>query len=90
MTTLEKIQIHEDGYEPVECDPPLPCPFCGGNARLGQVKRTASNFIIMASSSPIRANVFWFECAACGAKSGKHQSTPQDAANTWNRREGQG
>lgn len=86
--------IEQDGFEPVECSIPLPCPFCGGVAVLKQLehvhrlnrKGKVERIYIVASSRIQKGNTFWFACESCNATSGGHQETAQAAVNNWNRR----
>lgn len=86
--------IYQDGYEPVECSIPLPCPFCGGAAVMKQLEHTykldkkgkSQRICIIASSRIQRGNTFWFTCESCIATSGGHQETAQAAVENWNRR----
>lgn len=91
--------IEEPGYTPVECDPPIPCPFCDATPRLAQLahvtryervgrsrKTREVKITIIASSRILTADTFWFVCDACGCTSGGHHATAQAAAEAWNRR----
>lgn len=93
------ITIQEPGYAAVECDPPLPCPFCGATPRLVQLahvtqyertgrsrKTRAVKVAIIASSRTLTADTFWFTCDTCQCTSGGHHDTAQAAAEAWNRR----
>ena len=95
-----KTTIKEKGYKDVECDTPLPCPFCGGDALLCQLAhRTTSRRVgrkfetvkicIIASNNNLEADTFWFKCPACNCTSGGHHDTAQKAAEAWNTRKKQ-
>lgn len=86
--------IHQDGYEPVECSIPLPCPFCGSAAVLKQLEHSYTldrkgkrqKVCIVASTRTQKADTFWFSCESCRASSGGHETTAQAAVENWNRR----
>ncbi len=69
------------GFTPVECDAPLPCPFCGADAAFHCLKDD-----IVWSSATLVADRFWFDCSKCHAGAGCHGKTAQQAAEQWNRR----
>lgn len=87
--------ITENGYEPVECDIALPCPFCGGAPVLKQLahrlslgkKGKVQRYTIIASTGILKSDTFWFACESCNASTGKHQPTAQMAVEVWNKRE---
>jgi hypothetical protein len=92
-----KITIEKPGYVSVECDEPLPCPFCGGAAELRQLAHaTTSRLVgkklktvrvcIFAASEPLNSDTFWFACCQCNATTGKHCDTAQGAVEFWNKR----
>jgi hypothetical protein len=93
--------IKEEGYLPVECDEPLPCPFCGGDAKLVQLahitrfettgkgrsrKCKEVRICILASNYERTGDTFWFKCANCKCTTGSHKDTAQEAAESWNLR----
>jgi hypothetical protein len=93
------ITIEKEGYTPVECDPPLPCPFCGSKPELAQVahrttwqrvgrsrKTEQVKVCIVASSQILTADTFWFRCTECRCTTGPHAKTAQEAAESWNKR----
>jgi hypothetical protein len=93
------ITITKEGYFPVQCDEPLPCPFCGAAAELAQVahetrserigrsrKQRQVRYAIIASTTPLAADTFWFKCPGCNATTGGHHGSAQKAAEAWNRR----
>lgn len=80
------MKIERKGYTSVECDCPLPCPFCGSEAELAQLAHATSGACIVASSEVLAADTFWFRCTSCKATTGRHQTTAQDAVSAWNRR----
>lgn len=90
----------QKGYVPVICDEPLPCPFCGSEPELAQLahntrwerigrsrKTSEVKVCIIASTQTLTADTFWFKCPTCGATTGNHCTTAQDAAENWNKRE---
>lgn len=82
-----KVVIQEDGYEPVECDIPLPCPFCGSKPKLAQLAhRYGKKYCIIASTRTLRADTFWFKCRKCGTTTGRHEGNAQSAVENWNKR----
>jgi hypothetical protein len=92
-----RITIEKPGYVSVECDAPLPCPFCGGAAELRQLAHTTTSrkvgkkwetvrVCIFAASTPLSSDTFWFACCQCNATTGKHCDTAQGAVEFWNRR----
>lgn len=93
------VTIHKEGYKPVECDEPLPCPFCGDRPELAQLEHITRyervgrskrprpvRVAILSSTREIVADTFWFKCNRCGCTSGPHCGTAQEAALSWNRR----
>lgn len=91
--------IVKEGYEPVECDEPLPCPFCGTTPQLAQLahitrwerigrsrKSRQVRICLVASTSTLKGDTFWFKCEACGCTSGGHHNSAQAAAQAWNTR----
>jgi len=86
--------IQQDGYAPVECSIPLPCPFCGSEAVMKQLEHTykldrkgkPQRICIVASTRTIQANTFWFSCVSCNASTGGHESNAQAAVENWNKR----
>ena len=98
-----KTTISADGYADVFCDAPLPCPFCGCHPKLCQLahvtrterigrgrKTRTVRVSIVASTSRLTADTFWFKCPECSCTSGAHHDTAQKAAESWNRRANQG
>src|SRR6188472_261782 len=96
-----KTTITKDGYEPVVCEQPLLCPFCGSPAELAQLSHItrserigrSKNFkqvriCIFASTRTLKSDTFWFKCSECKATTGGHHSDAEDAAAAWNRRAG--
>ena len=94
--------ITKDGYTPVECDVALPCPFCGTEAELAQLahverwerigrsrKSRQVMVCLLASTSILTSDTFWFRCPSCDATTGSHQETAQAAVEIWNRRSAQ-
>ena len=94
-----KVCIEEPGYIAVTCDKPLPCPFCGGEAKFCQLAHQITSqrvgkskkykqvkVCIIASSRILTGDTFWFRCSICGCILQKHHTTAQDAAIDWNRR----
>lgn len=95
--TATTVVIEKPGYEPVECEKPLPCPFCGSIPELAQLAHTYTwqrkgrsrkqekvRVCILASSGTLKGDTFWFKCETCGCSSGKHHDNPRDAAISWN------
>lgn len=93
------IEIQKEGYTPVMCDAPLPCPFCGSEAELAQLSHSTRSerigrsnkfrqvrYSIIASSQTLTADTFWFRCKECRCTSGGHHDTAQKAVEAWNRR----
>jgi hypothetical protein len=93
------ITITKQGYLPVQCDEPLPCPFCGTAAELAQLahatrserigrsrKHRTVRVVIIASTSTLAADTFWFKCPECNATSGGYHGSAQKAVEAWNRR----
>ena len=91
------MKIEKLGYAPVECDEPLPCPFCGEAAELAQLAHTTRlegkgrkkryvQTVIIASTGTIVADTFWFKCSGCKATTGGIHTTPGVAVEVWNRR----
>lgn len=91
--------IAKNGYAPVSCEQPLPCPFCGTEPELAQLAHTMRSertgrsrkyrqvkVCIIASSMTLTSDTFWFKCSKCGCVSGGHHLTAQQAAEAWNRR----
>lgn len=89
--------IKEEGYSPVECDEPLPCPFCGGKAKLVQLSHTIRyqkqgrksvpvRICVLASNYELTGDTFWFKCTDCACTTGNHKDTAQEAATAWNMR----
>ncbi len=93
--------IKEEGYSPVECDEPLPCPFCGGNAKLKQLAHitrfettgkgrsrrcTEVKRCIVASNHERTGDTFWFACDNCKCTTGSHKDNAQEAVAAWNMR----
>ena len=91
--------IEAPGYIAVECDTPLPCPFCGSDAELAQVAHAETSqrigrsrryrtvrVALIASTRPLKADTFWFRCSKCRASTGDHQHSAQRAVRVWNRR----
>ena len=89
--------IEKQGYEPVECDKPLPCPFCGTTPELAQLchvetwiregrKSRKVKVCVMVSTEKLKSDTFWFKCQTCGCTTGKHCSNAQDAVKNWNTR----
>ena len=56
-----------------EGKPLLPCPFCGGEARMNTVKGD-------------EAPIYWADCPDCGATKRTACTTARDAAKAWNDR----
>lgn len=96
---MAKAVIAQKGYAPVECDEPLPCPFCGEHPELAQLQhvtryerigrsreRQPVRVTILASTNTLVADTFWFKCKSCGCTSGKHCDTAQKAVENWNKR----
>ena len=96
---MEDYQIEQDGYTPVSCEEPLPCPFCGGKAELMQLAHTTRSerigrskrfktvkVCILASTRTLTADTFWFKCAECGCTTGPHHDNAMGASLAWNRR----
>jgi len=95
----DNYQIFQEGYTPVSCKEPMPCPFCGGPAvlvqlahrtqyeRIGRSKKFRTvKICILASSQILKADTFWFKCSDCGCTTGPHHSNALEASNAWNRR----
>lgn len=95
----EKVIIEQKGYSPVECDKPLPCPFCGTEPELCQLEHRDSwqrvgrgkkmekvRVCIISSSQILTGDTFWFKCNECRCTSGPHTKTAQEAVEFWNRR----
>ena len=91
--------IEKPGYTAVECDPPLPCPFCGSEPELAQVAHSQTSqrigrsrkfrtvrVALIASTRILTADTFWFKCPSCRATTGDHQHSAQGAVQAWNRR----
>lgn len=89
--------IQTEQYEPVECDAPLPCPFCGSQPMLAQLAhittwtgprraRREVKVAIVSSTRRMKADTFWFKCEECDCRSGGHHDSAQKAAEAWNRR----
>ena len=91
--------IKKDGYKDVECDAPLPCPFCGSEPKLAQLAHTyrqerigrsrkyrTVQICLIASTSTLTADTFWFKCETCKCTSGGHHESAQAAARAWNTR----
>lgn len=96
---MTKAVIAQKGYAPVECDEPLPCPFCGEHPELAQLEYVTRlervgrshrmrpvRVAILASTGTLVANTFWFKCKSCGCTSGPHCGTAQEAVEHWNKR----
>lgn len=81
----EQVTIEAKGYEPVTCDKPLPCPFCGSFPRLAQLHRTLQGHTILASFKVLAGNQFWFKCPVCWIST-RHKNTAQEAVEWWNKR----
>ena len=97
------ITIEEEGYSPVQCDAPLPCPFCGAEPELAQLahdirserigrsrKYRQVRVCIVASTRTLAADTFWFKCPNCNATTCGHHNTAQKAAEAWNMRHKKG
>lgn len=93
------IEITKPGYAMVQCDAPLPCPFCGGTPELEQVahvvrwerigrsrKQKQVRYALIASTDTLVADTFWFVCRTCGCTTGPHEATAQRAVTHWNKR----
>lgn len=85
--------FEKEGYEPVECDKPIPCPFCGTEPELKQLahtwtfsKRKKVRVTLLASSTILKSDTFWFCCPQCEAHTGPHCKDAQKAVEYWNRR----
>ena len=89
--------IKKEGYSPVECDKPLPCPFCGGDAELMQLahetrvervgrKSKTVKVCVLAANYELTSDTFWFKCTNCKCTTGNHKATAQEAAETWSTR----
>ena len=89
--------IKKEGYSPVECDEPLPCPFCGGKAELAQLahvtryerkgrKVVPVRVCIVASTATLTSDTFWFKCTNCKCATGNNKNTAQEAVAAWNTR----
>ena len=91
--------IARDGYTPVKCDKPLPCPFCGTEPKLAQLAHHMRSerigrsrrfrqvkVCILASTSTLTADTFWFKCPECDCTTGGHKDTAREASKAWNRR----
>lgn len=91
----------KEGYTPVECDEPLPCPFCGSDAELLQLahitrfettgkgrsrKCKEVKVCIVASNRELNGDTFWFKCVNCKCTTGSHKDNAQDAVLVWNTR----
>lgn len=86
---MTAVVIEQKGYAPVECDEPLPCPFCGAEAHLKQLAYhdgPRGRTLIVSSSRQLAGNMFWFACMSCRATTGPHADTAQEAVEHWNRR----
>jgi hypothetical protein len=92
------ITIDKPGYEPVQCEAPLPCPFCGKTPKLAQLahvtrqervgksrKYRTVRVCIVASTSTLKSDTFWFKCE-CGCTNGGTYRTAQAAVTAWNQR----
>ena len=75
----------DDEY--VECDEWIPllkqCPFCGSEAIMADNGR-----VIDPSGEMDYADIWWVECAECGAFMHSYSDTDAQAAEAWNRRVG--
>jgi formate dehydrogenase maturation protein FdhE len=87
------MRIEKKGYVPVECDEPLACPFCGSTPELAQLAHSTTyknrkpvRCSIVFSTQTLEADTFWFKCNTCGATTGKHCDTAQEASELWNKR----
>ena len=96
---MSEYRIEKEGYAPVVCEEPKPCPFCGGTAKLVQLahtmrwekvgrRREQVRVQLLAASWPLVGDTFWFACSVCGATSGPHFDNAMDASRAWNRRAG--
>lgn len=96
---MSDYEIKQDGYTAVKCDKPLPCPFCGAepkltqlahhmrSERIGRSRRLRQvKVCILASTSTLTADTFWFKCPGCGCTTGEHKDNAMDASKAWNRR----
>ena len=99
MEDKEQVIIDQKGYSPVQCDKPLPCPFCGTYPELCQLMHRDSwqrvgrgrklekvRVCIISSSQILTGDTFWFKCPTCRCTTGGHHDTAQKAAETWNNR----
>ena len=94
---MSNYQVEQEGYTPVKCERPLPCPFCGAEPKLSQLSHVTrserigrSNRLrqvkvcIVASTKTLTADTFWFKCEDCGCTTGPHHDNAMNASRAWN------
>lgn len=94
---IKMVAITQDGYAPVACLEPLPCPFCGTTPELKQVAHNyktdrrgkVTRIAIIASTKTLTSDTFWFQCPSCRCTSGGHHASGMAASAAWNTRKDQ-
>lgn len=64
----------------------MPCPFCGGKARVFEHVLPVTRFLDFGRRRIMTEFVYGITCRECGAMSNQHYETMGEAVNAWNTR----